>query len=219
MSTDHRTKAEKAAAEQFSRESANLTMTVLHDDGLYRHLRFAAPDGYGYRFDLITWPNKLVVTGHPGTYVFSVWPTEDMFDLFRQSSVGDQPNFGYWQEKHIAGSEPVIQFSNTLFDEQVARELAEGEEDWPGVTEAWTAKTEGFLAEYSTAEEADARYAAYDFSYLPEDDESGVKPFTFSDSDRWSLNGWDWRYLWACYGIAWGIAQYDAATAAKQVAA
>jgi hypothetical protein len=213
VSTDYRTPAEKDIAARFPAAVAKHELTILHDDGLYRHLHFAAPDGSGYRFDLITWPNKLVFTGEVGTYVFSVWPTVDMFNLFRESSVGDQPNFGYWHEKLRARDEDAVQFSDALFDKQVARELAEGEENWPGVTEAWTAKTEGFLAEYSTDGEQAARYAAHDFSFLPEDSDSPDAPFAFSDNNRWELNDWDWRYLWACYGALWGIAQYDAAKA------
>ena len=201
-------------AARFARETAGHQMTVLHENGLYRHLRFASPNGGGYRFDLITWPNRLTFHGEPGTYAFSVWPTEDIFDLFRDSSVGDKPNYSYWHEKLIAGSEPAIQFSNDRFDKQVAHELAEGENKWHGVTDAWNDKLHGFLAEYSTETEQGARYAAYDFSYLPEDAESWEEPFKFSDNAHWVLDDYDWRYLWACHAALYGIGQYDAARAA-----
>jgi hypothetical protein len=72
--TDHRTKAEKAAAERFPRDTANHQMTVLFENGLYRHLRFDAPDGSGYRFDLVTWPNRLAFQGEPGGHVRPVPP-------------------------------------------------------------------------------------------------------------------------------------------------
>ena len=40
-------------AERFKRETAGHQMTVLHDDGLYRHLRFMNPEfGSISRFDL-----------------------------------------------------------------------------------------------------------------------------------------------------------------------
>ncbi|KFK87785.1 hypothetical protein IX27_17945 [Streptomyces sp. JS01] len=38
-------------------------MTVLHEDGLYRHLVFADPAGGFYRFDLVTWPHNLMLRG------------------------------------------------------------------------------------------------------------------------------------------------------------
>ncbi|MCX4543831.1 hypothetical protein [Streptomyces sp. NBC_01565] len=48
-------------AARFARETAGHEMTVLHEDGLYRHLRFATPKGY-YAFDLVAWKHKLVIT-------------------------------------------------------------------------------------------------------------------------------------------------------------
>lgn len=197
----------------FARETANHQMTVKFEQGLYRHLRFEAPDRSGYRFDLHTSPNRLMFHGEVGTYVFSVYPTEDMFQLFRESSVGDQPNFGYWNEKLAAWSEPAIQFSNARFDAQIAHELAEGEGEWPGVTDDWEAKTSGFVAVYSTEMEQDARYAAYDFAYRHEDAEPWETQFKFSDCSRWVLDDFDWRYLWACHAAAYGIGCWDAAKA------
>lgn len=211
MSTDHRTKAEKDAAERFTRDTAKHQMTILHDHGLYRHLRFAAPDGSGYRFALVTWPNKLIFTGEVGTYAFAVWPTEDMFRLFRESSTDGRPNIGYWHEKLIAWNEPAIQFSNDLFEAKVAEELAKAEEWFPGVTAAWREKTEGFLAEYSTDTEEAAREALAAFEYLPEGQFGEAWRFRYAS--EWKLDGYDWRYLWACHAIVWGIARYDATTA------
>lgn len=201
-------------AERFKRETANHQMTILHDDGLYRHLRFASQDGSGYRFDLITWPNRLTFHGEPGTYVFSVWPTEDMFDLFRSSSVGDKPNFGYWHEKLVADGEAAVQFSSDLFDKRVAEELEKAEEFFPGVTAAWREKTESFTAEYNTESEETAREALAAFEYLPEG--QWGEAWRFRYTGEWDLNDYDWRYLWSCHAALWGIGQYDAAR--KQVA-
>ncbi|MEU0783445.1 hypothetical protein ABZ341_17965 [Streptomyces sp. NPDC006173] len=199
-------------AARFTRGTAGHEMAVLFDQGLYRHLRFASPDGSGYRFDLHTSPNRLMFSGEVGIYVFSVWPTVDLFKVFSESSVGDQPNFGYWTEKLAAWSEPAIQFSNDRFDAQIAHELAEGENDWPGVTDAWTAKSSGFLAEYSFETEQAARFAACDFSFQADDTESWEPAFKFSDCARWVLDDYDWRYLWACHAALYGIGQYNAAT-------
>lgn len=200
-----------ASATCFAADTRGHEMTVLFEQGVYRHLRFASPDGSGYRFDLHTSPNRLMFHGEPGTYVFSVYPTEDMFQLFRESSVGDQPNFGYWNEKLIAWSEPAIQFSSDLFDEKVAEELAKAEEFFPGVTAAWREKTEGFLAEYSTEFEETAREALGAFEYLPEDQFGEAWRFRYTS--EWKLDGWDWRYLWACHAGLWGANQYCTAKA------
>jgi len=70
-------------AERFKRDTKDHEMTVLHEDGLYRHLRFRKPaGGYSeYWFDLVTWPGVLVIRGDMETFAFS--RTEDMLAFFR----------------------------------------------------------------------------------------------------------------------------------------
>lgn len=204
------------SAARFARETANHEMTVLFEQGLYRHLRFEAPDGSGYRFDLHTSPNRLMFHGEVGTYVFSVWPTADLFEVFRGSSIGDQPNFGYWNDKLAAWNEPAIQFSTERFDEHVAKELAQAEEHFPGVTAAWREHTEGVLCDYSTETEEAAREAMSAFEYLPKDQVGMAWRFLAPYTSDWKLDDYDWRYLWACHAALWGANQY---VAAKAVAA
>ncbi|MDH6610225.1 hypothetical protein M2164_005860 [Streptomyces sp. SAI-208] len=198
-------------AAQFARDTASHEMAVLFDQGLYRHLRFASPDGSGYRFDLHTSPNRLMFVGEVGTYVFSVFPTEDMFQLLRESSVGDRPNFGYWNEKLKAWNEPAIQFSIELFDWHVAKELAQAEEFYPGITEAWREHTEGVLCDHSTESEESAREALAAFEYLPRG--QWGEAWRFRRAGEWKLDDYDWRYLWACHGALYGALRYDAAKA------
>lgn len=76
------------------------TMTVLRDDGPYRHLRFATPGTRMYAYDLITWPGSLCFQGDYGTWVFS--RQEDMFAFFAQDTGDINP--GYWAEKVTAGN-------------------------------------------------------------------------------------------------------------------
>lgn len=195
-------------AARFARGTAGHEMAVLFEQGLYRHLRFASPDGSGYRFDLHTSPNRLMFHGEVGTYVFSVWPTADLFTVFRESSVVGQPNFGYWQEKLAAWNEPAIQFSCELFDGRVAAELAKAEEFFPGVTTAW----ESFVsAEYNTEFEEIAREALAAFEYLPEG--QWGEAWRFRYTSEWKLDDYDWRYLWACHAALRAIGQYEAAKA------
>lgn len=61
-------------------------MHVLHDDGLYRHIRFKRPGTLMYHFDLITWPGVLAVNGDMGSYMFS--RVTDMFTFFTGSLPG-----------------------------------------------------------------------------------------------------------------------------------
>ena len=106
---------------------AGHTVSVLHEDGLYRHLRFEgnADSPFGrYPFELITWPYNLVVkTGW--TFHFDIDATEDMFDLFRRTALTGQINPGYWSEKVRAGRDEVEGFDPELLKGEVASTLAQ----------------------------------------------------------------------------------------------
>lgn len=88
--TDHKDRLR----ESFNRYVADGThaMTILREDGIYRHLRFRKPDRGEYWFDLITWPGYLTITGDMGCYTFA--RVEDMFTFFTGYINND-----YWAEK------------------------------------------------------------------------------------------------------------------------
>lgn len=201
---------------RFVRETAKHEMTVLHDDGLYRHLRFVQPKSGSscYWFDLITVPGALIFRGDGESFVFS--RLEDMFQFFRSGVMKDgsvQINPGYWSGKLTSDRASCMRYSEKLFTQKVTEYLAECEEDTPGVTAAWHKHLTEFSGDYDTSYEESARQALNDFEFLPEGDKG--QPFTFEDTWEWSFRDYDWWFLWACYGICWGIQQYDAAKAPK----
>jgi hypothetical protein len=162
------TKTEAAArdvemdvAERFKRETADHEMTVLHDDGLYRHIRFRDPKYGSYWFDLITVPGSLIFQCDGETFAFR--RVEDMFEFFR-SPVG-RINSGYWAEKLTTDRDSVMRYDEQLLARYVAEELEEAEKDYPGITDAWNGKTDGILPEYSTYTEDEARAALDDFEF------------------------------------------------------
>jgi hypothetical protein len=109
---------EAEVAERFKRDTADHQMIVLHDDGLYRHLRFTSNSrGYGaYWFDLITWPGVLQVRGDIGeSYTFS--RLLDMFEFFR--SRNGEINAHYWSEKLDNGRESAKEYSEEAFRQRV----------------------------------------------------------------------------------------------------
>jgi hypothetical protein len=82
------------AAAQFEQMVERHEMTILLDEGLYRHVRFRRPDELGYWFDLVTWPGYLAINGDLiSGYTFA--RIEDMFNFF----AGDHINPMYWAEK------------------------------------------------------------------------------------------------------------------------
>lgn len=199
---------DQKVAAQFIRETAGHELTILHDDGLYRHVRMANPQYGGlYHFALITWPHHLAIAGDLGHFTFRT-EMADMFDFFRRSRWNDGPNPTYWDEKVTAGRESVMAFSEEKFKAEWADELAEAEATYPGLGADWLERTEGFLADYDLTEESNARHAVHDYEYSVD----GVdEPFTFNTSDLLEVNFREhsWPYLRACRAIVHGIAAYD----------
>ncbi|GES27826.1 hypothetical protein AB0G60_03110 [Streptomyces angustmyceticus] len=192
-------------AARFARETAQHQMTVLHGDGLYRHLKFADPSGGFYRFDLITWPHNAFLRGDGFSFGFSIYPTEDIFDMFR-GSISGGINPGYWQEKVTAGK--VRDWSEELFRTWALAEATEAEARYPGAVEA-VIKQILHSDEHSTEYQGTAEYAVAAFNH------SGFRLRIPNDWEK-SFEDYSWEYLFACHAVLFGIAKYDAA---KQVTA
>lgn len=214
--------------DRFLVDVAQHKMTVLHDDGLYRHLRFRHPDHGFYWFDLITWPNTLVINGDMHTFAFS--RVEDMFTFFRQSR-GGRINPDYWAEKVIDGPERVRSYSREVFQEQAEEALKEYEAEYPELCDRYAVDK----AAYDALPKADQwRTRTPVAPHLPEelrreladanddgetDYEDGARRLlsrwegygVVSDTWEWKLNEWTWHFLWCCHAIVWAIAKYDEA--------
>jgi hypothetical protein len=176
-------------AARFARDTAQHRMTVLHDDGLYRHLRFSTRRGYGeyggYWFELITTPGQLVFSGDGESYVFR--RLQDMFEFFRSGIYRDgslhvQP--GYWSEKLASNREVSTSYSEKLFQQEVTESLEAAEADCPGVTEAWAEHVE---SEYNTEYEEEARRALDNFRFGESYRAACGKCDWSMDSESWTV--------------------------------
>lgn len=182
-------------AERFASDVANHEMTVLRDEGLYRHVRFQRVTvneetgkrerSSSYWFDLITWPGCLAITGDMDSYLFA--RTDDMFGFFRLHGGGINP--GYWAEKIRAGS-VVREYSEDQFKRLVAEDAEEYEKDHPGLAAAIKVD---ILDDPDTAFEDGARRLLDNFSYgdtwggkCPSCD-SAVSGLAESDARSWAL--------------------------------
>lgn len=126
-------------AERFARETAKHEMEILHDDGLYRHVKFMDPKNSGYWYELITAPNSLTFRGDGDSFVFH--RERDMFGFFRSNPdrLTHRISPDYWSEKLTSDRDCVKVYSRDKLDRHVADILSEDEERWPGVTAAWAA--------------------------------------------------------------------------------
>lgn len=197
----------KDIAERFASETTKHELTILRDDGLYRHLRFRAPGDSAYWFDLITVPGALIFQGDGESFVFR--RIADMFEFFRSNPDREitRINPHYWSEKLTNGRRSVQVYSRETFEQIVAEHLADAEERWPGIADGWKLHADDPF-DYDLDDEESARRAAADFSYIAAGHDDA---FAFSDTWEWDLKDYDWWFLWACFGIVWGIARYDEA--------
>lgn len=197
----------KVTEEQFLKHVADHVMTVIRDDGLFRHVRFSNPKSSNMFFDLVTWPEYLCFCGDMGTYVFQ--RTEDMFKFFHHESTDPDKkiyiNPEYWGEKLESISkfgEGYKEFSKTRFEECVndyANEYIENE--------VFTEK------DYADTLREEIHYEIKDV----EDESSAVNfiqnfvcdEFEFIDFfDGCNFEDFTYHYLWCCYAISWGVSKY-----------
>lgn len=216
---------------QFSRDIAEHAIEIIRNDGIYRHIRFSQPNTSCMHFDLITWPGYLCYTGDMGTYVFT--RLHDMFEFFRRRDKSYSIDMRYWAEKCEAadGGRDVREFSYKKFQAYIRDWVSESEQgDRPDAdmsdelarhTAAYAELSAAVEDEVTSADSNDTRCydAANDFRH---DGEAWREYFgpnaTFEFSDLW--DGFDHctkeythRFQWCCQALAWGIEQFDKATA------
>ena len=203
------------AARRFVADASDHEMTVMHDDGLYRHLRFQKPGTGIYHFDLITWPGYLAITGDVAAFTFV--REQDMFPWFAS---GGDINPGYWSEKITAQDKHggAQEFSPAKFRRHVAdavrEHIAEAGLDREQARALWQAINADVLDE--SEYEQSARPALNDFTHRNYSTEHKDAVFDGGDLDAWDWDTRDftWSFLWSCCAIRWGIQQYRAAALA-----
>lgn len=212
--------------ESFLKDVEKHGLTVLMDNGIYRHLRCKQPHSGNMWFDIVTWPGYLAYSGDMGCFVFS--RLSDMFEFFRtdrrDNSLGI--NRSYWGEKLQAVERGHRRFSADKFRDRVEKQVKTWIEEFPdwNLTEDELAKAKtAFEVElreaiqddvYSCNDEEDEqglRKALHDFSFTPEDKrlERNPQRYEFQDTWEWDFEDYTYRFTWCCYAIAWTILKYD----------
>lgn len=209
---------------KFLKDVADHEMIIIRDDGLHRHIRFKQSGTYCMHFDLITWPGYLCYTGDMGTFVFQ--RLRDMFEFFRTDrehlrlrdgrTLAINPS--YWGEKLEAvdrsgdcGS--YREFSEEKFDRAVMGYLVEWIRGQAYKTtkeerrELWNAVVSDVIGAEGDSGGYRKQCAAHDFHHRVND----RIEFYFQDFWERSVTDYTNRFIWCCYALAWGIAQYDKA--------
>lgn len=225
------TELELDVAASFAVDVAEHCLIVRQDQGLHRHLVFErAEHSWNNRFELITAPGSLTITGSRGSFTFR--RLTDMFQFFRCDP--DRPhriNIDYWAEKlpdsgrsvQVHSEQAVKELLEEALKEWVEYGYADASERYQRDLQAWEANTARFQfnkpAEPKTVEElretieehetygSGLQFAEGARELLAELERLGVA----SDTWEWDLNDWDFHFVWCLHAIAWGIQQYDRA--------
>ena len=190
--------------EIFLKDVAKHKMTVLLDNGVYRHLHFSSGT-FNMHFTLTTWPGYLAITGDMGAYVFT--RIDDMFEFFRHKKLGINPS--YWAEKceasehrHGHDSDGIKVYENERFKSVVMEYFNEHEFE----SEASKANCLARLQDEVLC--AESEYEAHDLARQFQFKDDNGK-FELHDFWERNLREWTYHYIWCCYAIAWGILKYD----------
>lgn len=186
--------------ERFLRDVEKHEMTVLQDNKVYRHIRFARPGDGVYHFELTTFPDHLVITGDRGSYVFR--RQYDMFEYFR--TTGLEINAEYWATKLEARDlwNGVREFSGEL----TKKNLIEDFEEW--------------LESLDDEEKEDARQEFREkiLRFCEDEDDFAILGDTALNCGykcepcQFRATEFTDGFLRCLYAITWGIQQYDKET-------
>lgn len=180
-------------------------LTILKDDGLYRHLRCQEPKSWMFGFDVVTWPGHLYVGGDIGGYTFA--RDRDMFEFFGH---GRSIDHRYWAQKLTSHDtdptrfDPASPLSAALDHAQNC-----GDRD-PQEQLSLIAAIRREIPEHWEGGIESAHEALTDFEH---------DGFAFSDVWEWDFKRYTAQFLLCCEGIVWAIAAYREAKAPKAVAA
>lgn len=205
--------------QHFEREVSEHQLTIIKDDGEYRHIRLSTPNNSCYYFDLVSWPGYLCMTGDMGTWTFS--RIRDMFSFFRGEHGSINP--AYWSERLEAGTGcPRGAIARTWDEQLFCRTLDERLEAWKESNkpedyedeDAYSVKLESVMDTITDLKNASGYEYEANAAYANAVDEEGILCDLWEDD----FKSWSHHFLWACYAIVWGIQKYDTQKLAHRAA-
>lgn len=210
---------------QFERDVATHRLTIIREDGLYRHLRFAKPGSNDMRFDLVTWPGFLAYSGDMGAFMFE--RTNDMLGFFRRDP-GERKyrmSLNYWAEKCQAEGcrgDGISEFDPEAFKRAITRQRREllvthgRTMDEDQRQDLW--EELGAVIDAADADEIAAWSALREFTFLlgygHKQSHIHLDTGDFPRCERYTQ-----RFMWCCCALAWGIEVYDQEKAAQPLPA
>ncbi len=184
--------------QQFLKDVAKHQMFVKLDQGVYRHIVFQQPErSYVHRFEIVTTPWRLMITGDMGTWVFA--RLEDMFEFFRTDK--GSVNLSYWAEKLLNGAHGTSS-AGKVYDGDTYRTRLIDSLDGYSLTKA---KRAAIIREMKRLDFNDEHWILHQINEFEHDG------FTFEDVWEIDMTVYSYHFTWCCYAIAWAIQKWDAA--------
>lgn len=216
-------KNEDRAGQAYKRNTDEHVLEILHEDGLYRHVRLRKPGTGFYHVDLITWPGHLTVTGDGPTYTFA--RETDMFGFFRGGarSYDSGINADYWAEKLQGGDNSGARdlarsYSESKLRGYVGEMAKEYGKQYPGLAKALNEDIfDEELGDKGYALELLSRFAFY-ADEKDRYDHTKYPDFQFDMCDLPSFTEYDYWYLYCCHAVVDIIRRYDARKATERAA-
>jgi hypothetical protein len=196
----------------FQKDTAGHQLTVLHEQGLYRHFRMSAPGTRWGSWDIITWPGHLATSGDISDGLTFSRETDMIADFFGRMR-GSRPyfsdgapsiDFRYWAEK-LQGDqrETVKAYVHEDFIEFVTDTLTQRLE--AGYDASLTqARADELIVEVNDLEE----YEAAAREWLGDHEKE------FPDSWEHNFKDYTFHFQVACYAINAAVQAYLARPAA-----
>lgn len=179
----------------FAEDTADFALTVLHEEGEYRHLRFGKPGERWGSTDIHTWPHGLTTAGD----MADGWMFERGLGFF-----GGNVNLPYWHEKLTpAGRRAAKEFDAHALREALAQEAVDL--DVPEEHRAALADALSQLADEITVENADtmaALAAVEGFTFECEDEDGLDLDVRISDPYELDVEDYTYHFVWACHVLA-----------------
>lgn len=200
---------EQSAWEAFVKNTKDHELTVIREDGLYRHLRLAEPGTRMWSIDILTWPGHLATTGDIGSgFMFS--RESDMIGFFDKRGDGRTDfgapsiDFRYWAEKLCGRTlRDVYEHSPRDFMQQIRDAIDEFIADGGDLAEsdrAWLIADAQSSSE--TAEEAHRFLSDHEHVFG-------------TDTWEWEFTEIDFQFGLACYAIDRVVSAYRAGNCAE----
>lgn len=206
--------------ERFLYDVKNHKLEILLDNGIYRHLRLSKPNECHQYYEIITFPEGLLIRGDMGCYEFE--RNEDMFMFFRideDRCHNDEKlpiNDGYWAEKIKASCRRngYCQFDIDIVEEQMQEDIQEYiaslADDGVHYSEEQLHDLEVELTELVNSIECEndlyREINSCHFHSINKDADE-----IFNAEEGYSCKEYSYNYIWCLYAIVYAIKLYDEA--------